>query len=340
MPAAARDPLLDDVAGLRRQLERYLRHLTVERGRSPHTVAAYARDVGALLDELESHGAAFTTAGVSSHLARISALSPHLARMDEQRADRGDGDHPGGQEPRAERGLSPRSVVRRLSAIRGFGAFLVDEELLAENPATGVAVPKLPERLPKALDQHQLQALLDACAGEEPERIRDAALLELLYATGARISEVLALAVDDVAGPDGAVEFLRLLGKGDKERIVPVGSYARAALDAYLVRARPVFAARGRGGPALFLGVRGGALSRQSAWLVIQAAAERAALDVEVSPHSLRHSFATHLLEGGADIRVVQELLGHASVATTQIYTRVTADALRDAYLQAHPRAR
>lgn len=183
--------------------------------------------------------------------------------------------------------------------------------------------------------------ILDATDGDEPLRVRDKALLELLYATGARVSEITALTVDDVLGADGAAaELVRVLGKGGKQRIVPVGSFARRAVDAYLVRVRPILAARGSATPALFLGLRGHALSRQNAWLVIKAAAERAGVAEEISPHTFRHSFATHLIAGGADVRVVQELLGHSSVATTQIYTRVTVDTLRDVYTTAHPRAR
>jgi integrase/recombinase XerD len=196
--------------------------------------------------------------------------------------------------------------------------------------------------------------LLEAAgAGEGSVPLRDRALLELLYSTGGRISEVVGLDVDsvgwlgredgDAVRPQDAV--VRLLGKGSKERVVPVGSFARDALDAYLVRARPALAAAGGGAgrragtPALFLNTRGARLSRQSAWAVLQAASERAGLTEHVSPHTLRHSFATHLLAGGADVRVVQELLGHASVTTTQIYTMVTPDTLREVYAAAHPRA-
>jgi integrase/recombinase XerD len=227
-----------------------------------------------------------------------------------------------------------------VSSIRNFCRFLVDEGVLVEDPSTDLVTPKMPARLPKALTIEQVQQLLAATDGDEPAALRDKALIELLYATGARISEAVALNVDDLLGEDGTAEVVRLFGKGGKQRIVPVGSYARAAMDAYLVRARPLFSAKGRSTPALFLGVRGARLSRQNAWLILRAAAERAQLGVELSPHSMRHSFATHLLQGGADVRVVQELLGHASVATTQIYTRVTADALRDVYVTSHPRAR
>jgi integrase/recombinase XerD len=217
------------------------------------------------------------------------------------------------------------------------------------DPGVSVRPPKAPMRLPKAIPVHDMERLLAAVDGDDPVQLRDRALLELLYATGARISEAVGLSVDDVTtlsdDDDGAddgtdVSVVRVTGKGNKQRVVPLGSFARAAVDAYLVRARPVFAAKGHGTPALFLGARGARLSRQSAWLVIQAAAERAHLAEHVSPHTFRHSFATHLLEGGADVRVVQELLGHASVATTQIYTLVTADMLRDVYQTAHPRAR
>ena len=202
--------------------------------------------------------------------------------------------------------------------------------------AVDTAPPKLPSRLPKAITVEQMASVLAATDGDGLQQLRDKALLELLYATGARISEAVDLNVDDVFEED----VVRLFGKGGKQRIVPLGSYARAAIDAYLVRARPTFAARGTATPALFLGVRGQRVSRQNAWLIIRAAAERAKLGIEISPHTFRHSFATHLLSGGADVRVVQELLGHSSVATTQIYTLVTADTLRDMYVTAHPRAR
>ena len=235
------------------------------------------------------------------------------------------------------------SLARLQSSVRGMHRFLVVEGIDPVDPTTHVRPPKMPRRLPKALTIAQVEALL-AAAGPEPAAatpgdlvaLRDRALLELLYATGARVSEAVGLDVDDVTDGD----ILRVRGKGSKERIVPIGSYARAAVDAYLTRARPELARRGKASPRLFLGARGAPLSRQSAWLVIQAAAERANLEAHVSPHTLRHSFATHLLQGGADVRVVQELLGHASVATTQIYTHVSVDALRDVYATSHPRAR
>jgi integrase/recombinase XerD len=222
-------------------------------------------------------------------------------------------------------------------AVRGWHRFLLVEGRTQTDPAAPVRPPSPPRRLPKAVPLDAVEAVLDAAgAAGTPAALRDRALLEVLYGSGARISEAVGLDVDDTDLEQGLV---RLLGKGSKQRLVPLGSYATSALEAYLVRARPAFAAKGRGTPAMFLNSRGGRLSRQSAWTVLQVAAERAGLAATVSPHTLRHSFATHLLEGGADVRVVQELLGHASVTTTQIYTRVTADHLREVYAAAHPRA-
>jgi integrase/recombinase XerD len=316
MPDAAESPPTPSGA-IDRELERYLRHLAIERGRSPHTVAAYRRDLTAFLDLLRGRGVALPAEIRPEHVVEFG---------------RGLRERP---DP-----LAASSVARMLSSVRGLCRFLLDEGLVAVDPAVDVVSPKLPERLPKALTIEQVARVLAAADGDEPGALRDRALLELLYATGARISEAVSLNVDDVTGEDGTAPLVRLFGKGRKQRLVPVGQYARAALDAYLVRARPLLSQRGRATPALFLGMRGARLSRQNAWLAVHGAAERAHLEVPLSPHSLRHSFATHLLQGGADVRVVQELLGHASVATTQIYTRVTADALRDVYLSSHPRAR
>ena len=309
------------------ELDRYLRHLAIERGRSPHTLAAYRRDLRRFLDSVRRAG---------GH--EVSELSPDLVTAFARSLREG----PDSSEAPP---LAASSAARAISAVRGFTRFLVDEGRIPVDPAIDLVAPKLPDRLPKALTIGQVETLLAAADGDDPASLRDRALLELLYATGARVSEAVALNVDDLVGDDGTADLVRLFGKGSKQRIVPVGSYARAALDAYLVRSRPLLSARGRATPALFLGMRGARLSRQNAWLVIRAAAERAHLDDHlgehgISPHSLRHSFATHLLQGGADVRVVQELLGHASVATTQIYTRLTADALRDMYVTAHPRAR
>ena len=237
----------------------------------------------------------------------------------------------------AEPAPAASSLARLQSSVRGLHRFLAREGISADDPTGRLRPPKAPRPLPKALTIDQVERLLDAAGPGEAEGdltgLRDRALLELLYATGARVSEAVQLDVDDVSHGD----VLRVRGKGSKERIVPVGSFARTALDAYLTRARPELSRRGRATPRLFLGARGAPLSRQSAWLVIQRASERAQLTAHVSPHTLRHSFATHLLQGGADVRVVQELLGHASVATTQIYTHVSVDALRDVYATSHP---
>jgi integrase/recombinase XerD len=237
-------------------------------------------------------------------------------------------------------------------AVRGFHRFLLLEGLAPTDPSAEVRPPSAPKRLPKAISVADVERLLEAASlGGTPGAVRDRAMLEFLYGCGARISEAVGLDVDDLhldgegdgrSPGDGDVAgggLVRLRGKGGKERLVPVGRYAVDALGAYLVRVRPALATRGRGTPGVFLNTRGGRLTRQSAWNILQAAAERAGLAAHVSPHTLRHSFATHLLEGGADVRVVQELLGHASVATTQIYTRVTADTLREVYVTAHPRA-
>jgi len=249
--------------------------------------------------------------------------------------------------------LSASSAARTLIAVRGLHRFLALEGATATDPAVGVAPPKVPKRLPKAISVQQVENLLSAASlGDSAAALRDRAMLEVLYGAGARISEAVGLDLDDIdfcePGPRDAdlddvnrgPGSVRLVGKGSKERVVPLGSYAREAVTAYTVRARPSLALRGKGTPALFLNLRGGRLSRQGAWAAIHTAAERAGLGDTVSPHTLRHSFATHMLEGGADVRVVQELLGHASVTTTQIYTMVTVQHLREVYAEAHPRAR
>ncbi|MDT3343553.1 site-specific tyrosine recombinase XerD [Microbacterium aquilitoris] len=305
---------------LARAVDAFLRHITIERGLSAHTVAAYRRDLTGYLDWLDEHGVDDTDAVTGELVTRFAA-------------ERAASDPP----------PASTSLARLQSAIRSFHRFLAREGIVTEDPTTKLRPPKAPMRLPKALPVEDVLRLLDA-AGPAPEDaapgelvgLRDRALLELLYATGARVSEIIDLDVDDLMHG----EVLRVRGKGSKERIVPVGSYARVSVDAYLTRVRPELSRRGRATPRAFLGARGAPLSRQSAWLVIQQAAERAGITAHVSPHTLRHSFATHLLQGGADVRVVQELLGHASVATTQIYTHVTVDALRDVYLTSHPRAR
>ncbi|MEJ5945052.1 site-specific tyrosine recombinase XerD [Pseudokineococcus basanitobsidens] len=314
-------------------VEVYLQHLRVERGLSENTLAAYRRDLARYADFLA--GASRTRPG-DVRPPDVSAYATALGTGADGRAV-----------------LTASSRKRAVVAVRGLHRFLAEEGLADADPSREVRPPAEPRRLPKAIGVAEVGRLLDAAAvGDGPAALRDRALLELLYGSGARISEVVGLDVDDVgdvldpevarAPGDGVPPegLLRLRGKGDKERVVPLGRYARTALEAYLVRGRPALAAGGRGGPALFLGGRGARMSRQSAWAVLHAAGERAQLAGSVSPHTLRHSFATHLLEGGADVRVVQELLGHASVTTTQAYTLVTADALREVFAAAHPRAR
>ena len=315
---------------MERAVRGYLDHLAVERNLARNTLLAYRRDLKrytAFLADREIDG-----------LERVGErdVGDFLASL---RAG-GEGRPP----------LAAASAARSVVAVRGLHRFAVREGRALADPAREVRPPAPPRRLPKALPINDIEQLLDA-AGPDPVgaagsagpevrlALRDRALLELLYATGARISEAVALDVDDVPTADGERDTVALTGKGGRTRLVPVGSYARRAVDAYLVRSRPALAAGGRGTPALFLNARGGRLTRQGAWGILGAAAGRAGLAGRVSPHTLRHSFATHLLDGGADVRVVQELLGHASVATTQIYTLVTAERLREAYAMAHPRA-
>lgn len=290
----------------------YLDHLAVERGTARNTLDGYTRDLRRYEQHLASLGVPSLESVGEAH------VSAFLAVLRE-----GSGDHPP---------LAASSAARALVAVRGLHKFAVREGLVALDPAREVKPPAAPRRLPKALPVDDVLRLL-----ETPSGLRDRALLEVLYSTGARISEAVGLDLDDI---DAAERTVLLDGKGGKQRLVPIGRPALDALDAYLVRARPGLAAGGRGSPAVFLNVRGGRLSRQSAWQTLKVAAERAGLTASVSPHTLRHSFATHLLEGGADVRVVQELLGHASVTTTQIYTLVTVNTLREVYATAHPRAR
>jgi integrase/recombinase XerD len=232
--------------------------------------------------------------------------------------------------------LTASSIARTTAAIRGFHRFAVRERWVGADITRGVTTPSAARKLPKALTVDEVERLIGAADTTTAIGLRTKALVELLYSSGTRISEALALDVDDLSFDD---QVVLVRGKGNKQRLVPIGGHARAALDAYLVQARPAFATRGKGSPALFLNDRGSRLSRQSAWGDLEALAAIAKLEHKVSPHALRHSFATHLLNGGADIRVVQELLGHASVTTTQIYTKVSVEALRDIYTRAHPRA-
>ena len=295
----------------------YLDHLTVERGLAANTLASYRRD-------LRRYAAYLSAVDVDD----VGSISGAHVREFLMRLREGDGEHPA---------LSASSAARTVVAIRGFHTFALVEGLCAENPAAAVKPPSTPRRLPKALPLADVESMIEAAGAPATVLgLRDQALLEFLYGTGARISEAVGLDIDDVDFDDDVV---RLLGKGSKQRIVPMGSYARDACARYLTSARPGLVAGRNASPAVFLNARGGRLSRQSAWTVLRKAASRAGLGVEVSPHTLRHSFATHLLDGGADVRVVQELLGHASVTTTQIYTLVTVDRLREVYATSHPRA-
>jgi integrase/recombinase XerD len=314
------------MATVREAIREYLDYLEVERGLADSTVESYRRDLTRYGEMIAQRG--------RHELGDVQAtdVAEFLASLRE-----GDGEH----EP-----LAVSSAARAVIAVRGMHAFAVTQGLAGTDPARDVAPPPPPRRLPKAIALADVERLLDA-AGPGPDDaadagargLRDRALLEFLYGTGARISEATGLDIDELRLDEDPV--VRLAGKGGKHRIVPVGSYAVRALEAYLVRARPALAAaagRASVAPAVFLNARGGRLTRQGAWGVLRAAAERADLP-GVSPHTLRHSFATHLLDGGADIRVVQELLGHASVTTTQVYTLITVDKLREVYAAAHPRA-
>lgn len=311
--------------GATARIREYLDHLAVEKGASAHTLAAYRRD----LDKYRRHLAAV---GVDD----LTAVTE--AHVEDFRVRLATGDPDEGRPA-----LAPSSVARTLAAVRGLHRFATRDGVTDSDVAAAVTPPRPPRRLPKALPVDRMIAVIEA-AGDtgvdtDPGRLRDRAMLELLYATGARAAELIGLDVDDLDGldhPDGGTVILR--GKGGKERLVPVGRPACEAVGAYLTRARPALAKRG--GPALFLNTRGGRVSRQTLWNVVSAAATRAGVTQEVSPHSFRHSFATHLLDGGADIRVVQELLGHASVTTTQVYTLVTVDTLREVWAECHPRAR
>jgi integrase/recombinase XerD len=294
-------------------VEAFLHHLTVERGSSANTLSSYTGDLRRYLDHLAASGIDDLGA------VRESDVTGFVAALRE------------GPTP-----LAASSAARALAAVRGLHRFALRDGLVPDDVARAVARPALPKRLPRTLTVDEVEQLLAGCIGDGPGPLRDRALLELLYSTGARISEAIGIDLDDL---DTAARTVLLRGKGGKQRIVPVGRPALDAVEAYRVRARPELATRGRGTPALLLNARGGRLSRQSAWHALRSAAEVAGVVQHVSPHTLRHCFATHLLAGGADVRVVQEMLGHASVATTQIYTHVTVDALREVYATAHPRA-
>ncbi|HEY0816646.1 MAG TPA: site-specific tyrosine recombinase XerD [Pseudonocardia sp.] len=292
-------------------VEAFLHHLAVERGSATNTLRSYAADLRRYVEHVgERDLTEVREADVTAFVVALREADPPLAAS---------------------------STARALAAVRGLHRFAARDGLVAVDVARDVPPPALPSRLPRTLSIDDVEQLLAGCVGDGPVALRDRALLELLYSTGARISEAVGLDVDDL---DAEQRIVRLHGKGGRDRIVPVGRPALAAVDAYRVRARPELARRGRGGAALFVNARGARLSRQSAWHTLRAAAEAAGLVCDVSPHTLRHCFATHLLAGGADVRVVQELLGHASVTTTQIYTHVTVDTLREVYATSHPRAR
>jgi integrase/recombinase XerD len=305
------------------QIQGYLDHLAIERGVAANTLSSYRRDLLRYAEHLVTRGVddlrKVTEPDVSEFLVALRKGDPDTGAV----------------------ALSAVSAARALIAVRGLHRFAAAEGLTDLDVARAVKPPTPSRRLPKSLTVDQVLALLNGAGGDSeadgPLTLRNRALLEVLYSTGARISEAVGLDVDDV---DTHSRSVLLRGKGGKQRLVPIGRPAVGALDVYLVRGRPDLARRGKGTPAIFLNARGGRLSRQSAWQVLQDAAERAGITAAVSPHTMRHSFATHLLEGGADVRVVQELLGHASVTTTQIYTLVTVNALREVWAGAHPRAR
>jgi integrase/recombinase XerD len=312
--------------GYVRLLEQYLTHLRIERGLSANTVAAYRRDLTRYLLHLQD-------AGVDPADAGSDEVTSWMRTVRE------------GADGRAP--LAVSSAARALAAVRGLHAFLDQEGAAPADPTRTVTTPARPRTLPHPLGIDEAQRLVEAAGAPHQGRfpvereLRDRALLEVLYGLGARVSETIGMDLDDLTlegGSTGPTALLR--GKGDKQRVVPMGRFATEALGAYLARARPGLAARGTGTPAVFLGVRGTRLTRQAAWQVVQDAAARADLAGRIGPHTLRHSFATHLLHGGADVRAVQELLGHASVTTTQLYTQVTIDSLREAHAAAHPRSR
>ena len=297
-------------------VEAFLHHLAVERGSAANTLRSYTVDLERYLRHLAACGVDDLGQVREEHVTSfvVALRTPAPGRP----------------------ALAASSAGRALAAVRGLHRFAAREGLVPDDVACDVSPPALPRRLPRTLSVDEVEQLLAGRPGDDPAALRDRALLELLYSTGARISEAVGIDVDDL---DDRARTVLLRGKGGKQRLVPVGRPALAAVEAYRIRGRPALAARGRGTHALLLNARGARLSRQSAFHVLRAAAETAGVSREVSPHTLRHCFATHLLAGGADVRVVQELLGHASVATTQLYTHVTVDTLREVYATSHPRA-
>ncbi len=296
-------------------VEEFLGYLSVEKGRSPRTIEAYGRDLNAYLEHLESRGVGVLEAQV----AHVAAFHDALAL----------------------RQLAASSVARMLVAVRGLHRYLAGEAIRPDDPTADLERPKPPKALPKALSVQQIAALMDSVEGDSPAKRRDLAILEVLYGTGCRISEVGAMSLEDV---DLHLGLLRVTGKGAKERIVPLGRCAAVALNRWLApdgrgQMVPKRWARRDDATAVFLNQRGGRLGRQGLWLVVKKHGAKAGLSGVLSPHVLRHSCATHMLDGGADIRIVQEMLGHASISTTQIYTKVSMARVRDVYRSAHPRA-
>ncbi len=318
MGGSRSDGGLDEGGDLRNETRplvgRYLDHLRAERGLSRNTVVAYRRDLHLYAGYLDEVGIEDPTRATAEDLEAFVAWVRSRSSA-------------------AGRPYAPASVARIVVGVRGFHRFLAVEELSRDDAAADLGTPRADRSLPKALSVAQVERLLAAPAGDTPSARRDRAILELLYGAGLRISELTALDLDDL---DRVERLVRVRGKGDQERIVPYGEVAATALDAWTVQGRPALQPRE---PALFVNVRGGRLTRQGAWKRLRAHADHVSLSVDVSPHTLRHSFATHLLDGGADVRVVQELLGHASVTTTQIYTLVSRTAMREVYERAHPRA-
>lgn len=293
-------------------VEIFLNHCAVERGLSKNTIAAYRRDLDKFLLFLEGQNLTISQATTM----QISEFNGFLRQSQ----------------------LNESSIARHIVAVRSLYAFLSKDQGI-ENVAKDVNPPKIPKRLPKALSIGDIELMI-AAYGEDLAGIRNRALIETLYATGARVTEIIQLNIGDISRTEGDTVTVKVRGKGGKERLVPMGKFAQHALDQYLTRARPSMA-RSSQSDALFINEKQGSrLTRQSAWQIVMKAAEKAGIERDISPHALRHSFATHLLDGGADIRVVQELLGHSSVTTTQIYTLVTIDKLRESYASAHPRSR
>ena len=300
-------------------IQSFVDNLTIERGLSSNSISAYRRDLAKFSDFLDKEELDF------ERLSENEIVSFEVRLKD--------------------LGMAVASINRNISALKSFYKYLA-QEFSTNNPVSAVASSKVPRRLPKALTIKEITSLIDSTKREgDPISLRNHAIIELLYGTGARVSEIVGVDINDFAESDVegvAITTLKLRGKGSKERIVPLGSFAKNALDEYLVRIRPNLLSKSKSSrveTALFLNQRGSRLSRQSAWQMISDAADATGLSGKVSPHVFRHSYATHLLDGGADIRVVQELLGHASVTTTQIYTLITIDKVREAYATAHPRA-